>query len=121
MMDSSNTQTEFKCQNPDCSISSCRSCKKLGHPGFACNEVGDGIAKIDIPKEERKIEWKKTVAIRAVDTTNAEDREFREVEGYFLRMRQNRYIRRHSRPENLKKSRPKKLVKSNKLISQKNF
>ena len=52
MMDSSNTQTEFKCQNPDCSISSCRSCKKHGHPGFACNEVSDGIAKIDIPKEE---------------------------------------------------------------------
>ena len=90
MMDSSNIQTEFKCQNPDCSISSCRSCKKLGHPGFACNEVQDGVAKIDIPKEERKIEWKKTVAIRAVDTSNPEDREFREVEGWFLRMRQNR-------------------------------
>ena len=29
--------------------------------------------------------------------------------------------REHSRPENLKKSRPKKLVKSNKSISQKNF
>ena len=84
------TSKEFKCQNQDCFKSSCRSCKKPYHDSIPCNETQENTEKENskIPKEDVKISVKKVFPTRSVDPSVPENREFREIEGYFLRMKQ---------------------------------
>ena len=91
---SNSISKEFKCQNQDCLRSSCRSCKKTYHDSIPCDEIQENtdvtVSKnsSNIPKEDIKITVKKVFPSRSVDPTVAENREFREIEGYFLRMKQ---------------------------------